>query len=224
MSESRQRSKHRTRSTDRWLLLGYLAEAQHRASTACPDPKASRRARGCEFGRDEGTLTCLTASADEVPLLREYHDRTIGRAKRAADHLRPFVDSAGGAGLSCVITQKTPGFRYGVHRLVEGRVRHLRSKTVTMTDVVDVSAQTGLADPAFDDELLAEGREQGYLTGERIADALQEIELAPDQLESLCVALADEGIEIIGATSHASTADTLRLSRRGQSPRLRPSL
>ena len=67
---------------------------------------------------------------------------------------------------------------------------------MTMTDVVDVPAETGLAEPALD-ELLAEGREQGYLTGEHIADALQEIELAPDQLEILFLALADEGIEVM---------------------------
>jgi RNA polymerase primary sigma factor len=105
-----------------------------------------------------------------------------------------------------VITYKTAGFRYGVDRLAEGQVRHLRSKAVTMTDVVDVPAETGLAEPALD-ELLAEGREQGYLTGEHIADALQEIELAPDQLESIFVALADEGIDIIGAETPVEGSD-----------------
>ena len=78
---------------------------------------------------------------------------------------------------------------------------------MTMTDVVDVPAETGLAEPALD-ELLAEGREQGYLTGEHIADALQEIELAPDQLEILFLALADEGIEVMETDAPRDDGDT----------------
>ena len=78
---------------------------------------------------------------------------------------------------------------------------------MTVTDVVDVSAETGLADPVFD-ELLAEGREQGYLTGDRIADALQEVDLAPDQIESLWLALGDEGIEIMEGDAPRDDGDT----------------
>jgi RNA polymerase primary sigma factor len=91
-----------------------------------------------------------------------------------------------------------------------GQAQQLRSKTVTVTDVVDVPPKEELAEPAIDElrELLAEGRQQGYLTGERIADALQEIELGPDQLEGLLLALSDEGIEIVEGDSLEEGSDT----------------
>jgi RNA polymerase primary sigma factor len=46
-------------------------------------------------------------------------------------------------------------------------------------------------------ELLAEGREQGYLPAEQVHDVLAEVELAPDQIESIFSSFADLGIEII---------------------------
>ena len=57
------------------------------------------------------------------------------------------------------------------------------------------------ADPALfaaDDArgLLEEGREQGYLTSDRIADALQDVELTPEQVEEIYTMFADLGIDI----------------------------
>ncbi len=45
--------------------------------------------------------------------------------------------------------------------------------------------------------LLAEGREQGYVEGARLAAALREVELGGEQIEELLVACADAGIEIL---------------------------
>ena len=58
------------------------------------------------------------------------------------------------------------------------------------------------ADPALfaaDDArgLLEEGREQGYLTSDRIADALQDVELTPEQVEEIYTMFADLGIDIL---------------------------
>ena len=46
-------------------------------------------------------------------------------------------------------------------------------------------------------DLVAEGREQGYLTSDRIADALQDIELTTDQIENVYNLFIDMGIDII---------------------------
>jgi RNA polymerase primary sigma factor len=56
-------------------------------------------------------------------------------------------------------------------------------------------------------ELLSEGREQGYLTAERISYALRDVELAPDELESILVTLSDEGIEIVASEGAEGDAD-----------------
>jgi RNA polymerase primary sigma factor len=63
------------------------------------------------------------------------------------------------------------------------------------------------AEPGTDElrELVAEGREQGYLTGEHIAEALQDVELAPEQIESVIMCLADEGIELLEGDETALT-------------------
>ncbi|MGD0996954.1 MAG: RNA polymerase sigma factor RpoD [Thermoleophilia bacterium] len=63
------------------------------------------------------------------------------------------------------------------------------------------------AEPGTDElrELVAEGREQGYLTGEHIAEVLQDVELAPEQIESLFMRLADEGIELLDGDEPALT-------------------
>ncbi len=47
--------------------------------------------------------------------------------------------------------------------------------------------------------LLDEGREQGYLTSDRIADALQDVELSPEHLEEIHTVFADLGIDVIEA-------------------------
>jgi RNA polymerase primary sigma factor len=79
--------------------------------------------------------------------------------------------------------------------------------------VIDQPATRGATEPAelaIDElrELLVEGREQGYLTGARIIDALQDVELAPDQLESIFMALTDEGIDIIEGDTPDDGTDT----------------
>jgi RNA polymerase primary sigma factor len=68
--------------------------------------------------------------------------------------------------------------------------------------VIDLPAAHGAAqpaEPAIDElrELVAEGREQGYLTSDRIADVLQDVELTPDQLDNIFMLLTDLGIDII---------------------------
>ncbi len=46
-------------------------------------------------------------------------------------------------------------------------------------------------------ELVVEGHEQGYLTSDRIAIALQDVELTADQLENIFMLLTDQGIELL---------------------------
>ena len=46
-------------------------------------------------------------------------------------------------------------------------------------------------------ELVAEGREQGYLNGEHITDALQDVDLTPDQIDNIFLLFNDLGIDII---------------------------
>jgi len=58
------------------------------------------------------------------------------------------------------------------------------------------------ADPALlsTDEvrgLLEEGREQGYLASDQIADALQDVELTPEQIEELHTMFADLGVDLV---------------------------
>jgi RNA polymerase sigma factor (sigma-70 family) len=45
--------------------------------------------------------------------------------------------------------------------------------------------------------LVDEGHEQGYLTSDRIADALQDVELTPDQIDAVYNLFADLGIDIL---------------------------
>jgi RNA polymerase primary sigma factor len=47
-------------------------------------------------------------------------------------------------------------------------------------------------------ELLSEGREQGYLLAEHLYDALQEVDLSPDQIDNILSYFSDQGIELIG--------------------------
>ena len=53
------------------------------------------------------------------------------------------------------------------------------------------------------DELLAQGREQGYLPSEHVRDVLAEVELSLDQIDTLFVRFHDLGIEIIEADEAA---------------------
>ena len=50
--------------------------------------------------------------------------------------------------------------------------------------------------------LVDEGREQGYLASDHIADVLQDVELTPDQIDGIYNLFADLGIDILeGETS-----------------------
>jgi len=70
---------------------------------------------------------------------------------------------------------------------------------MTVIDLPAAREAAESADPAIDEvrELVAEGREQGYLASEHIADALQEVELTPDQIDGIYNLFADLGIDII---------------------------
>jgi RNA polymerase primary sigma factor len=46
-------------------------------------------------------------------------------------------------------------------------------------------------------ELVAEGREQGYLNGDHITDVLQDVDLTPDQIDNIFLLFNDLGIDII---------------------------
>ncbi|MGO8683657.1 MAG: RNA polymerase sigma factor region1.1 domain-containing protein, partial [Thermoleophilia bacterium] len=68
--------------------------------------------------------------------------------------------------------------------------------------VINLPTRSGVAEPlelATDElrALLVEGREQGYLTSDRIVDELRDIELTPEQIESILMTLTDEGIELL---------------------------
>ncbi|MGO8685163.1 MAG: sigma-70 family RNA polymerase sigma factor, partial [Thermoleophilia bacterium] len=68
-----------------------------------------------------------------------------------------------------------------------------------MSDLPATSAVMELPELAFDElaDLLSEGREQGYLTSDRIADSLQDVELTTDQIENIYNLFIDMGIDII---------------------------
>jgi RNA polymerase primary sigma factor len=81
---------------------------------------------------------------------------------------------------------------------------------VTLGDLPVADGVAEPAEPTIDEvrELVAEGCEHGYLTGDRIADALQDVELTPEQFETILMFLADEGIEIVeGDAPVADAAD-----------------
>ena len=48
-------------------------------------------------------------------------------------------------------------------------------------------------------ELVAEGREQGYLNGAHIADVIAEVDLTPDQIDNVFLLFGDLGIDIVEA-------------------------
>ena len=60
-------------------------------------------------------------------------------------------------------------------------------------------------------ELVAEGREQGYLPAGRVRDVIVEAELTVDQAEAILMLLADLGVDIVevGETADGSAAQTL---------------
>ena len=85
------------------------------------------------------------------------------------------------------------------------------------------------AEPAGDElrELIAEGREQGYLTTDLIADALRDAELTPEQFENILMLLTDQGIEILegeeATAADAAGEEEAVLLGRSPSPRRPPT-
>ena len=97
----------------------------------------------------------------------------------------------------------------------------MRCKTVTMVDPPTASQVAQGAEPASDEvrALLAEGREQGCLTAEHVAETHLDLDLSPDQIESIFMCLTDEGIEIIEGDDLAA-ADATGVDARQQAPTL----
>ena len=65
-------------------------------------------------------------------------------------------------------------------------------------------------------ELVAEGREQGYLNAEHIHDLLQDVELTAEQIDDIFILFGDLGIDIIEgdeAPAATVTGPGLPLSR-----------
>ncbi|MGO8683583.1 MAG: sigma-70 family RNA polymerase sigma factor [Thermoleophilia bacterium] len=84
---------------------------------------------------------------------------------------------------------------------------------MTVIDLSATGAVVASGEPAGDElrALLSEGREQGYLTSERIAEALKDVEMTPEQMEDIFLLLTDEGIEILESeetTVAAAAADS----------------
>ena len=61
-------------------------------------------------------------------------------------------------------------------------------------------------------ELIAQGKKKGVLTYAEIMDALQEIPLSPEQIDSIYEALTDMGIEIVEVAAEEEEEDELDLS------------
>ena len=68
-----------------------------------------------------------------------------------------------------------------------------------MTDFAEDRKATEPVELGIDEVriLVEEGREQGYLNTDHIADALQDVELTPDQIDGIYNLFADLGIDII---------------------------
>ena len=78
-----------------------------------------------------------------------------------------------------------------------------------MTDFAeDKSKPTESAELAIDEVrlLVEEGREQGYLASDHVAEALQDVELTADQIDGIYNLFADLGIDIIEGDTPAGAA------------------
>jgi RNA polymerase primary sigma factor len=56
-------------------------------------------------------------------------------------------------------------------------------------------------------ELLTQGAEQGYLVSDHVHDVLKELDLTAEQLDSVFIALHDEGVELLEDEAAATTAE-----------------
>jgi RNA polymerase primary sigma factor len=67
-------------------------------------------------------------------------------------------------------------------------------------DILDSRRAGDAREPAVDElrQMVAEGREQGYLEAERVYDTLRDVELTPEQTEEVLIALDDLGIDVLG--------------------------
>ena len=72
----------------------------------------------------------------------------------------------------------------------------LEEHEVSVIDIPVASTATQ-SEELLLEELLVEGNESGYLTSDRIAHALQEVELSAEQLDELYALLADHGVEVV---------------------------
>ena len=68
-----------------------------------------------------------------------------------------------------------------------------------MTDAAEERSTAEAAEVGVDEvgALVDEGREAGYLTTERVADALQDVDLTPEQVDGVYALFADLGIDIL---------------------------
>jgi RNA polymerase primary sigma factor len=81
-----------------------------------------------------------------------------------------------------------------------------------LTDLADDRKTGEPAELTIDEvrELIAEGREQGYLLAEHVHDVLQEVDLTPDQIDNIFILFNDLGIDILEGDEPVSAegADT----------------
>jgi RNA polymerase primary sigma factor len=74
-----------------------------------------------------------------------------------------------------------------------------RSEREALTDLADDRKTGDAAELAIDEvrDLVAEGREQGYLAAEHVHDVLQEVDLTADQIDNIFILFNDLGIDIL---------------------------
>ena len=74
-----------------------------------------------------------------------------------------------------------------------------RSERESLTDLADDRKSGEPAELAIDEvrDLVAEGREQGYLPAEHVHDVLQDVDLSADQIDNIFILFNDLGIDIL---------------------------
>ncbi|MGI8622363.1 MAG: sigma-70 family RNA polymerase sigma factor, partial [Solirubrobacteraceae bacterium] len=76
----------------------------------------------------------------------------------------------------------------------------------TKTEVV-LAGEVAVAEIEGLRSLIAEGQERGFLTIERIATSLDEVELSKEQVTELCGYLVEQGIDVLRADGRPVTVD-----------------